>query len=106
LLIEGLHYSHNQGDAVINLLGFTTYEGDLFTFTAFAGENGSLEITPSALPIASPEERGAVKSTEDIPNFVSVDAEGRMYIEKITLNSIITDESSDEETILVAGTSI
>lgn len=106
LLIEGLHYSYNQGDTVINLLGFTTYEGDLFTFTAFAGENGTLEITPSSLPIASAEERGAVKSTEDIPNFVSVDAEGRMYIEKITLNSIITDESSDEETILVAGTSI
>lgn len=103
LLVEDLHYTVDNDNGVIHLLGFTTYEGDLFSYVAFAGGNGKQEILPGMLPIATDESVGAVKSTKDIANYVSVDEEGRMYIEKINFNSVVMDETSEEEIIFVSG---
>lgn len=104
LLVEGLHYNINE--TVIDLIGFTTYEGDLFTFTSYAGGNGSFEITPAMLPIATEDSVGVVKSTTNVSNYISIDEEGRMYVEKINFNTVVTDPDSQEEIILMSGSSI
>lgn len=92
LLLEDTHYIHVEN--TVHLIGFTTYENDLFTFIGYTkGAGGDIGI-------ATAQNLGLVKSSTGL-NKVVVDEDGTMHIAQLDMSTLVT--TGDTEIIFNSG---
>ena len=92
LLLEDTHYIHVEN--TVHLIGFTTYENDLFTFIGYTKGSGA------DIGIATAQNLGLVKSSTGL-NKVVVDKDGTMHVAQLDMSTLVT--TGDTEIIFNSG---